>query len=112
MKIRKLLNLGPKAAAADPPPVPQAPEGGEAEYANAIAVAIREGLPGGEFARVVNLMSADAVKTAASFELADCIAWFLRDPAAAAILNATPGFEKFATEFHAQARAFYPGIIV
>lgn len=111
MKFRKLFSSASKATQQPPPPVPAATSE-EAEYAHAIAQAILQGLPGEQFARVVNMMKPDAIQTAAKFELAECLAWFKRDSEACRILEGTPGFDTFATAFHEEARRMYPGIVI
>jgi len=111
MKFRKLFPAGSKATETPAPPVPAA-SNEEAEYARAIAQAIVQGLPGEQFARVVNMMKPDAVKIASEFELAECLAWFKRDAEACRILESTPGFDVFAAAFHAEARRLYPGIVI
>lgn len=76
--------------------------------AEAIAGAINQGLPGGQFARLMNVMDGRAVKAAAALTVPELIAWFQQDAEAAAILKACPTFDEFAAAFHAQAIKMYP----
>lgn len=90
------------------PPAPATTNEASINAAKAVAAAINQGLPGDQFANLMNVMSSKNVKLAASLTLPEVIAWFQEDATAAAILKACPGFEQFAAAFHARARAIYP----
>lgn len=89
------------------PPAPTS-EDEYASYAQAIAVLIGQGVPGGIFTDMVHGTSPELIQTAASKSVEECLAWFQETPSAGAILSTTPGFEVFAREFHARACVLYP----
>lgn len=91
-----------------PPPAPATKNGEAVNAAKAIAAAINQGLPGNQFANLMNVMNGASVKLAASLTVPEVIAWFQEEPAAAEILKACPTFDQFAQTFHARARELYP----
>lgn len=91
-----------------PPLPPKIEEPTEVEAARAIATAINQGLPGDQFCRLLNVMDPKKVQLVAGLELGETMDWFKENDAAAAILDATPGFRHFCEVMHQTAHELYP----
>jgi hypothetical protein len=98
MKLRKTLP-------SPPPPI----ETGELQAAKAMAAAINQGLPGGQFCRLMNTMDPAPIQMAAGMTVDQLKEWFMRDEGARNVLRGVPTFLQFCTDFLAAAKQIYPG---
>lgn len=90
------------------PKPPASIEPSELQAAKAIAAAINQGLPGGEFARVMNMMRPEHVRIAAGMTSQQLQDWFTANEAAHFVLNKVPAFPSFCDAFLAVARELHP----
>jgi hypothetical protein len=90
------------------PAPPQNPEPSELQAARAIAAAINQGLPGDQFAKLMNVMQSDPVRVAAGMTCDELQNWFKANEAARYVLNNVPAFPRFCESFLTAARELYP----